>query len=55
MYCVVPHSKTKGDVTPIEGDWWDTLNEYKVYIYYTNPMPEYDRLVGYKDFLSHYE
>ncbi len=55
MYCVVPEGQNKGDVTLIEGDWWDTLNEYKVYIYYTNPMPEYDRLVGYKDFLSHYE
>ena len=55
MYCVVPHNKTKGDVTPVEGDWWDTLNEYKVYVYYSNMMPEYDRLVGFKDFLSHYE
>ena len=55
MYCVVPDGETVGDITLIEGDWWDTLNEYKIYVYYTNLMPEYDRLVGYKEFLSHYE
>ena len=55
MYCVVPDGETVGDITLIEGDWWDTLNEYKVYVYYSNLMPEYDRLVGYKEFLSHYE
>ncbi len=53
MYSVVPNGKTVGDVTLIEGDWWDTQNEYKVYVYYSNLMPEYDRLVGYKEFLSH--
>jgi hypothetical protein len=55
MYCVVPKGQTKGDITLIEGDWWDTLNEYKIYVYYSNLMPAYDRLVGYKEFLSHYE
>ena len=55
MYSVVPKGKTVGDITLVEGDWWDTLNEYKVYVYYSNMMPEYDRLVGYHEFLSHYE
>ena len=55
MYCVLPHGKTVGDITLIEGDWWDTLNEYKIYVYFSNLMPEYDRLVGYRKFLSHYE
>jgi hypothetical protein len=55
MYSVVPKGKSVGDITLVEGDWWDTLNEYKVYVYYSNMMPEYDRLVGYHEFLSHYE
>jgi hypothetical protein len=55
MYSVVPKGKSVGDITLVEGDWWDTLNEYKVYVYYSNMMPEYARLVGYHEFLSHYE
>jgi hypothetical protein len=53
MYSVVPNEKAVGDITLIEGDWWDTSNEYKVYVYYSNFMPQYDRLVGYYEFMSH--
>ena len=52
MYGVVAHGQTKADVTLIEGDNWDTQNQYKVYVYYSNVMPEYDRLVGYYQFTS---
>ncbi len=52
MYGVVAHGQTKADVTLIEGDHWDTQNQYKVYVYYRNVVPEYDRLVGYYQFTS---
>jgi len=51
-YGVVAHGQTKADVTLIEGDHWDTQNQYKVYVYYRNVVPEYDRLVGYYQFTS---
>ncbi len=52
MYGVVAHGHTKADVTLIEGDHWATQNQYKVYVYYRNVVPEYDRLVGYYQFNS---
>ncbi|MCF6169805.1 MAG: DUF5103 domain-containing protein [Bacteroidales bacterium] len=47
MYAVVPQGKTRGDVTLIEGDHWETDNDYTFYVYYREKVPEYDRLVGY--------
>ena len=52
-YVVLRKGETIGDVTIIEGDHWDTFNDYKIYVYYTERVPEYDRLVGYLKFLSH--
>jgi hypothetical protein len=52
MYGVVAHGETKADVTLIEGDHWETQNDYKVYVYYRNIVPEYDRLVGFYQFTS---
>jgi hypothetical protein len=52
MYGVVARGETKADVTLIEGDHWETKNRYRVYVYYRNVMPEYDRLVGYHMFNS---
>ncbi len=51
-YVVLPNDKTVADVTLLEGDFWDTQNLYKVYVYYRNIMPEYDRLIGYHEFNS---
>jgi len=52
LYVVVPKGKTQGDVTLIEGDHWETKNQYSVYVYYQEKVPEYDRLVGYSQFYS---
>jgi hypothetical protein len=46
-YVVVPKGKKMGDVTLIEGDHWETANDYTIYVYYRERVPEYDRLVGY--------
>jgi len=47
LYAVVPKGKTKGDITIIDGDHWQTDNDYYIYVYYREKVPEYDRLVGY--------
>jgi len=47
MYIALEDGKTKGDITRIEGDNWQADNEYTVYVYYREKVPEYDRLVGY--------
>jgi hypothetical protein len=46
-YVLVQNGSTKGDITAIEGDHWETDNNYTVYVYYREKVPEYDRLVGY--------
>jgi hypothetical protein len=51
-YVLVPEGKTKGDITFFEGDHWQTANEYAVFVYYRERVPEYDRLVGYLNFDS---
>ncbi len=53
QYVVLPKGETEGDVTQIEGDNWDTMNQYKVYVYYRERVPEYDRLVGYIITMAH--
>ncbi len=51
-YVVLPHGQKIADVTALEGDFWDTQNLYKVYVYYRNIVPNYDRLIGYDEFTS---
>lgn len=52
LYAVVPKGKTRGDVTLIEGDNFETDNQYSIYVYYRERVPEYDRLIGYYLFNS---
>lgn len=52
-YAVVKQGSNKGDITPIAGNHWETNNNYTIYVYYHNYMPEYDRLVGVQTIMSH--
>ncbi|PLX07190.1 MAG: hypothetical protein C0598_13325 [Marinilabiliales bacterium] len=52
-YVVKKKDQTEGDITIIEGDYWDTNNTYYIYVYYRERVPEYDRLVGYLEMNSH--
>lgn len=52
LYVVVPEGRSRGSVSVIEGDHWETKNQYTVYVYYHERVPEYDRLVGYLNFNS---
>lgn len=52
MYVVVPDGQTVGSVSILEGDHWETNNEYTIFVYYHTWVPEYDRLIGYTTFNS---
>lgn len=52
LYNVVPKGETRGSVAVIEGDHWETKNQYSVFVYYRERVPAYDRLVGYSIFNS---
>jgi len=48
MYCVVKDgAKNKGDLSIIEGSFYETKNEYSILVYYRSPKDNYDRLIGY--------
>ncbi len=48
QYVFLPNGKTVGDETFIEGNHWETENDYTIYVYYRQPGENYDRLIGVK-------
>ena len=46
QYLAVPVVSMTGATAPIEGDFYETVNEYLVKVYYHRPGERYDRLVG---------
>lgn len=46
IYGYVESGKTEADVTLIEGNHFETGNEYMVYVYYREPGSLYDQLIG---------
>ena len=46
QYLAVPLGSMKGETAPIEGDYYETVNEYLIKVYYHRPGSRYDRLVG---------
>lgn len=42
----VPVGETEGVTATLEGDHYETPNDYTVYVYYRTPSDRYDRLVG---------
>lgn len=45
-YAFLPNRSLVGDVTQIEGSYWETRNEYSVFVYHRQQGEFYDRLVG---------
>jgi hypothetical protein len=46
---------TKGGSTstePVEGSYWETENEYQIYVYYHPVGERYDRLIGFRQLKS---
>lgn len=46
QYLAVPKGADRGVTSVIEGDFYPTLNEYLVQVYYRAPGSRYDRLLG---------
>ncbi len=52
-YILLPNNSRRGDVTLIEGNFFDTNNEYTFYIYYHPRGARYDRLVNVTTIMAH--
>lgn len=48
MYVLSNDTKTVGDETVMEGNHWDTENDYCIFVYHRKFGTYYDQLVGYK-------
>ncbi|MCD8393670.1 MAG: DUF5103 domain-containing protein [Bacteroidales bacterium] len=46
QYLAVPRGSMRGSTAEIEGDYYNTRNEYVVYVYHRAPGSRYDRLIG---------
>lgn len=46
QYLVVPKGKNRGYTAPVEGDKFQTANEYFIKVYARHPGERYDRLIG---------
>jgi hypothetical protein len=53
LYAIVERGETEADVTAIEGNHWETQNEYTIMVYYRRPGTNFDQLVGYDVIVSH--
>lgn len=49
QYLYVPKNDSIGKLEPIEGSFWQTKNEYQIFIYYRPRGERYDRLIGWKN------
>jgi hypothetical protein len=52
QYVYVPQGSLSADHTNIEGSFWETENDYLLFVYYSDFSARYDRLVGYRLFNS---
>jgi len=46
QYIWVPDGETSGQTGPVEGDWYETKNEYLILLYYRQRNSRYDRLIS---------
>ncbi len=47
IYVYVPEGSESADHTNLEGSFWETNNDYQIFVYYRDRAGRYDRLVGY--------
>jgi hypothetical protein len=45
-YAWVPADGGRGELSPAEGNFYNTENEYAIYLYYRGFGDRYDRLIG---------
>ncbi len=46
-YVYMPNGSAKLDDSNLEGSFWETENDYRIFVYYRDVAGTYDRLVGY--------
>lgn len=46
QYIAVPRGSATGYTAPVEGDFYQTVNEYRILVYHRAPLSRYDRLIG---------
>ena len=51
-YVYVPQGATVADHKNLEGSFWETENNYQIYVYYRDLASRYDRLVGFRQLNS---
>lgn len=49
QYLWIPDGESVGQTKPIEGDWYETGNEYLILLYYRQRGSRYDRLISILD------
>ncbi len=47
LYVYVPEGSAVADHVNLEGSFWETENDYQIFVYYKPAGARYDRLVGY--------
>jgi len=52
IYVYVPQGSALADHTNIEGSFWETENDYQIFVYYREMSGRYDRLIGYRQLNS---
>ena len=52
QYVYVPQGSLVADHKNLEGSYWETENDYQVFVYYRDLAGRYDRLVGYRQLNS---
>jgi hypothetical protein len=52
MYVYVPQGSAVADHKNLEGSFWQTENDYQIFVYYREMASRYDRLVGYRQLNS---
>jgi len=52
LYVYIPQGSKVVDDTNLEGSFWETENDYQIFVYYRSPAARADRLVGYRQFNS---
>lgn len=50
QYWFVPKGTTKASVEKVDGSYWQTGNEYSIYVYHRGPGDRYDKLIGVNSF-----
>ena len=53
IYAVKDTNAKVADVGVVAGNFWDTVNEYTIYLYLFDQINNYDQLIGVKTILSH--